>query len=45
MAEIEEFRLYISAVRGRMPSESAAIAELIQDGLRQWREQQKAERK
>jgi hypothetical protein len=45
LTEIEQFRLWARTVRGRMPSESAAIAELIQEGLRQWREDREAERK
>jgi hypothetical protein len=45
MAEIEEFRFWVRAVRGRLPSESAAISELIQDGLRHWREERETEGK
>jgi hypothetical protein len=44
MEEVEQFRLHVRNVRGRMPSESAAIAELVQEGLRRFREQQERER-
>jgi hypothetical protein len=40
--ELEQFRLYLRSARGRMPSESAALAELIQEGVRRWREEQEA---
>ena len=44
LAEIDDFRLHLRRVRGRLPSESAALAELIQDSLRRFREREQPER-
>jgi hypothetical protein len=44
-AEVEDFRVSLRAVLGRVPSESAALAELIRKGLERWREEREASKK
>jgi hypothetical protein len=44
-AAVEDFRVSLRETLGRVPSESAALGELIRRGLEQWRQEQKTERK
>jgi hypothetical protein len=44
-AAVEDFRVSLRETLGRVPSESAALAELIRRGLQQVDEEQKTKRK